>query len=128
MTAVNIPHDPHQATNYRILRLVCAHMECNHRLLSVALPALRPAEIAASDKLEHFAAYAVLGFLGVILRRSKRDTFWVLFAIVVYGGLIRRSNPTSTAFGVGDFIANTCGALFGASLVLISSRVNTWRE
>lgn len=86
-------------------------------------------EIAASDKLEHFAAYAVLGFLGVILRRSKRDTFWVLFAIVVYGGLIETIQPYVDRFmELGDFIANTCGALFGASLVLISSRVNTWRE
>lgn len=85
-------------------------------------------EIAVNDKLEHFAAYGLLGFLGVIARSSKRATLWVLFAIIAYGGAIEIIQPyVNRHMEMGDFIANACGALFGATLGVVSNRATSRR-
>jgi len=84
-------------------------------------------EIAVSDKLEHFAAYGLLGFLGVISRRSKRTTLWMLFAIIAYGAAIEIIQPYVNRYmELWDFIANAGGALFGATLGAVSSRATAW--
>jgi len=87
-----------------------------------ALPAL-----SNSDKLEHFTAYCVLGFLGTLSRRSKYGTFSMLIAIIIYGGAIEVIQPYVNRYmELGDFIANTCGALLGASVGTVSNRIAIW--
>lgn len=82
-------------------------------------------EIAVSDKLEHFAAYTVLGFLGGVSRRSIRGMLWISLAIVAYGGAIELIQPYVNRYmELGDFIANACGTLFGATISFVASRRN----
>lgn len=96
--------------------------------LSLSPLAALPA-IAAGDKLEHFAAYGVLGFLGVISRRSMRGMIWVLFAIVAYGGTIEIIQPyVNRNMEFGDFIANACGTLFGVTIGYFAGRRNSWNR
>ncbi|MCP4285281.1 MAG: VanZ family protein [Gammaproteobacteria bacterium] len=84
-----------------------------------ALPTL-----SNNDKLEHFAAYCVLGFLGTLSRRSKYSTFSMLIAIIAYGGAIEVvQHYVDRHMELGDFIANTCGALLGATIVTISNSI-----
>jgi VanZ family protein len=86
-------------------------------------------EIAVSDKLEHFAAYSLLGFLAVLARRSKHGLIWIVFAAVAYGGAIEIIQPYVNRYmELGDFIANACGALFGATLGFASGRVTFWNR
>ena len=93
--------------------------------LSLSPLSVLPA-IAVSDKLEHFAAYSVLGFLGVLARKSMVGTISVLFAVIAYGSVIELIQPYVNRYmELGDFIANTGGTLFGATLGYLSSRITT---
>jgi len=86
-------------------------------------------EIEVSDKLEHFAAYCLLGFLAVLARKSKHGMIWIVAAAVLYGGAIEIIQPyVNRHMELGDFIANACGALFGATLGFASVRATFWNR
>lgn len=71
-------------------------------------------EIQVSDKLEHFAAYALLGMLGTLSRKSPLAIVWTLLLILVYGGLIEIVQPYVNRYmELADFVANAAGAVCG---------------
>ena len=71
-----------------------------------------------SDKVEHFAAYALLSFLTLWARRpGSTGALWLL-AIICYGGLIELLQPyVNRNMELADLLANCAGVLAGALLV-----------
>ena len=69
--------------------------------------------VPGSDKLHHFLAFACLAFPLPLLR--PRWTFWVILAVVFYGGAIELLQPF---FGRqaewADLLADAVGAVVGA--------------
>ncbi|HYJ80644.1 MAG TPA: VanZ family protein [Longimicrobiaceae bacterium] len=82
-----------------------------------ALPA--PPDIPAFDKLEHLAAYALLGVL--LARGGTRwpvATAWVLALGIVYGASdeIHQAFVPGRSPGVGDWLADAAGVVAGVYL------------
>jgi len=79
------------------------------------LPLDKLPEVAVSDKLEHLLAYGLLGLLATLRRRTPRALFLTLLLIIAYGAAIEYLQPYVGRFmELGDFIANSSGALLGA--------------
>ncbi|MCF6345014.1 MAG: hypothetical protein L3J00_00935 [Thiomicrorhabdus sp.] len=70
-------------------------------------------EVAGSDKLHHFVAYAGLFFF-VALRKPK--FWWVLMLVfIAWGGAIELIQPYMNRYAEWlDFLVNALGVLFGA--------------
>ena len=87
----------------------------------VAYLSLSPIEtvpdLKVSDKLEHFAAYTLLGLLCTLSRKSFLSFGSTLLLVLVYGGLIELIQPYVNRFmEFGDFAANTLGAVCGGAV------------
>ena len=69
----------------------------------------------ANDKLLHVIAYAALAFFGLLRRRTITVAIGLMLAMIMYGGLIEMVQPYVNRYGeIGDFIANSIGAVLGA--------------
>ncbi len=74
-----------------------------------SLPIQELARLDLSDKIEHFVAYAVLGFLPAIHERRK-TVFLVALAVVALGvGLEFLQEPVGRDFETGDMLADVAG-------------------
>lgn len=72
-----------------------------------------PQDIPGSDKLHHFAAFALLTFPMIAHRPSA--ALWVLPLSIAYGGAIELIQPNVDRHAEwADFFADTAGALTGA--------------
>ncbi|MCB1857805.1 MAG: VanZ family protein [Gammaproteobacteria bacterium] len=70
--------------------------------------------LPGGDKFQHFAAYALLGLLGLWARRSLVGAVWIAAAMLSYGGIIELLQPYVNRYGeLGDFLANGGGVLSG---------------
>jgi len=89
-------------------------------LLPASSPTLQ-AMIYGDDKLEHFAAYAVLAFLPSLHERPKL-LVWVVAAVVVMGVGLEFGQLLSDGrrFEVEDMIADSYGVLAGIIVALPS--------
>ena len=69
------------------------------------------------DKLHHFIAFAALTLPTALL--YARALTWLLPAAIAYGGCIEIIQPYVNRLGeLGDFVADSLGAIFGAVLGL----------
>ncbi len=87
----------------------------------IAYLSLSPLEtvphIHVSDKLGHFAAYTLLGFLGTLSRKSYLSFGSTLLLVLIYSGLIELIQPYVNRYmEFGDFAANTLGAVCGGAI------------
>jgi VanZ family protein len=74
---------------------------------------------SGTDKLAHFAAYSVLGFL--LARGSVRSSIalpWVVLVGVLIGGLdeLYQSTVPNRVADVGDWIADSLGVFAGVAI------------
>lgn len=92
------------------------------------LPAGDLPHVEVNDKLEHFTAFALLGFLlNVVLRQvTRRHGDWLTLAIVlVYGALDEWLQPlTGRSCEFSDWLADGAGAAIG--VVLCNLMRLTW--
>ena len=90
--------------------------------IAVAVMSLMPGrhvpDVNVSDKLKHFAAFAMLAFwFGSILVR--RDLAWMVLALLLFGGLIelaQEAMPWGRRAEWSDVVAD--GGGYAASLVI----------
>jgi VanZ family protein len=87
------------------------------QLLVVAILSLTPAvpNVAGSDKLGHFLAYAVLSIAFSLIIRQRKSLWRILFGLIAFGILMeylqgltgyRYADPE-------DALANSIGVIFG---------------
>ncbi len=70
-----------------------------------------------NDKIHHLIAYAVLGFLAALSRKTRQTFQAVLLVVIAYGGLIEVIQPYVNRYGeVSDFLADAAGAVLGGLL------------
>ena len=85
-------------------------------LLGLGILSLIPApDIGGSDKIAHFAAYAVLSAWFSLLVEQRKSLWLVLFGLIGYGLLLEfLQSLTSYRHGdVADAIANSLGVMTG---------------
>lgn len=84
------------------------------------LPATKLPHVTVSDKLEHFAAFMLLGFLlNVVLHQfTHRHADWLtLLIILIYGALDELLQPlTGRTCDLTDWLADGTGAAAGVVL------------
>jgi VanZ family protein len=84
------------------------------------MPGSKLPDVDISDKVEHFAAFAMLAFwFGSILVR--RDLPWLALALVVFGGLIEVAQGVmhlGRTADVRDLVADAIGVATGLALAL----------
>ncbi len=91
------------------------------------LPVDELPEVAGSDKLHHFVAYAGLIFF-VALRKPSYWWVWVL-AFIVWGGAIELIQPYVNRYAEWlDFLVNTLGILFGVLVGFLCRKVFSFKE
>ncbi|MCX6460013.1 MAG: VanZ family protein [Actinobacteria bacterium] len=108
-----------------------ARVLCVVAMLFVAWQSLVPADQilvqAPSDKVSHFAAYGILGFLAALSILRWR---WLLAVVVmtVFGSLIEvaQSFTQYRAFELADIAADAVGAAAGAALAV--ALIAMWRR
>ena len=84
-------------------------------LTYLSLAPLTELPLEHADKLLHVIAYAALAFFGLVRRRSIAMAIGLMIAMILYGGLIEMVQPSVNRYGeIGDFIANSIGAVLGA--------------
>lgn len=77
-------------------------------------------EIHGGDKLGHFAAYALLGFLSALSRKSHQAVIGFLSMILLYSGLIELIQPyVDRHMEFGDFAANASGTVCGGAIAYV---------
>jgi|688.fasta_scaffold303820_2 VanZ family protein len=92
---------------------------CAATLAVALLPATRAPDGTGWDKLDHAAAFAALGVVGVLaLRSGGRALMRVLVLLAVLGGLIEwlQSFVPSRQADFGDFVADLVGAVAGVAV------------
>jgi VanZ family protein len=82
-------------------------------LPSNSLPIRALAHLAINDKIQHFAAYAVLAFIPALHERPK--LVWAIVLCVIGLGVLLEFGQTLVTrdFEIGDMVADTIGALIG---------------
>jgi len=81
--------------------------------------------LAASDKIGHFIAYAVLGFFAsrAIDRRGPLSFAAAVAACTVFGGIIEMMQPIAgRRMELADLILDCAGATIGATLTALLAR------
>lgn len=81
--------------------------------------------LAASDKIGHFVAYAVLGFfaLRAIARRGPLSFAVAVAACTLFGGIIEIVQPVAgRRMELADLILDGAGATVGAILAVLLAR------
>lgn len=92
---------------------------CAATLAVALLPATRAPEGTGWDKLDHAAAFAALGLVGVLaLRPAGGGLAWLLGLLAALGALIEwlQSFVPSRQADFGDLVADVAGALVGVML------------
>lgn len=77
------------------------------------------AHLHIGDKIQHFAAYAALGFLPALHERQRMLAF-VALGLVALGVLLEFGQTLSAGrfFEIGDMAANAVGVCFGVAFGL----------
>ncbi|MGV6806759.1 MAG: VanZ family protein [bacterium] len=72
-----------------------------------------------SDKLLHFAAYALFTVVGYFASASRQQFVAVAVGIILYGGLLELLQGMTgyRHLSLGDFFANSAGAVIAAFLL-----------
>lgn len=69
------------------------------------------------DKLQHFAAYALLAALITVTLEARKWWLWGLLGLVIYGGLLEiLQGLVGRDMSFLDEVANTLGVIAGGSL------------
>jgi VanZ family protein len=76
-----------------------------------------PLSTPFSDKIEHIAAYGLLGFLALLARKDRKAILLWLPLILLFGALIELLQPYVNRHAeLMDLVADGFGALVGALL------------
>lgn len=78
-----------------------------------------------SDKIKHFAAYAGVGFLGMIAASSNKHRIWLVIAMIAFGLVMEGVQyflPTRQ-FELLDGVANTLGVLSALGAYYVYNRL-----
>jgi VanZ family protein len=91
--------------------------------LSVKAPGEGP-ELPIWDKLQHFMAYAALGFTGSLGFSGRKPTIALAVGLVGLGAALEVAQFYVPArdMSLGDGIANLLGAIFGVGLGYLVTR------
>lgn len=83
-------------------------------------------EVAMYDKLQHFAAYGALLFLGWIAYSAKSTRLWIIFGLIVYGAMLEvlQSFVPGRYVSLEDVAANSLGVFLGAFCFLTAARIH----
>lgn len=100
-------------------------------LVVCLVPGGRLPDVRVSDKTEHLVAFMMLAFwFGSIVVR--RDLFWLVVALVAFGGLIELAQGAmrlGRQADVRDLVADTIGVLLGLALAMTPlGRWASWLE
>ncbi|HVZ70189.1 MAG TPA: VanZ family protein [Rhizomicrobium sp.] len=88
-------------------------------LAAVAWGELSPGGIGFNvwDKLQHFAAYALLAGLITVALEARKWWLWGLLGLIAYGGCLEiLQSLVGRDMSVGDEMANTLGVIAGGSV------------
>lgn len=96
-------------------------------LTATHLPTV-PAGVSKSDKLLHFLAFGVLGFLvgiWLLVRNPSAKKYLVLLAVIsTYAAVDELTQPLTGRHGdVWDWVADTVGAALGLLLAVVMRRI-----
>ena len=113
----------------RLIRLFTAHADKLAAGVAIViaclslLPRATASGVPVDDTLGHLAAYCGLSVCAVFRRRTP-TAFALMLAIVIgFGGLLELIQPYfGRADELSDFLANTCGALIGATVAVAVRR------
>ena len=117
---VGVKFNPRARRRFRVLWAIAVVTVVIGSLLpGSSLPMRALGSLPVSDKLLHFTAYAVLGFLPALHERWLSVTGTLLGAISL-GVLLEFAQRLSPGrnFEIADMVANACGALCGLILAL----------
>ncbi len=79
------------------------------------IPPISEINLNETDKIGHFFAYAVLTLNGLMIQKYKSKKMWMLFAFILYGGLMEflQGFVPGREVSIWDIVANTSGVLIG---------------
>lgn len=114
MTTTTLPSIDRARQLLRLAWIVCLTLVVVGSLLpDNTLPIRALGRLNISDKVQHFAAYAVLAFLPAVHERP-RVVKAIAFALVGLGVLLEFGQTLATRdFEIGDMVADTLGVFLG---------------
>jgi VanZ family protein len=79
------------------------------------MPPISKINLNEKDKIGHFVAYTVLTINGLMIRKYQSKKMWLLFAFILYGGLMEflQGFVPGREVSALDLVANTSGVLIG---------------
>jgi VanZ family protein len=79
------------------------------------MPPISKINLNEKDKIGHFVAYTVLTINGLMIRKYQSKKMWLLFAFILYGGLMEflQGFVPGREVSAWDLVANTSGVLIG---------------
>ena len=83
------------------------------------MPPISKINLSEKDKIGHFVAYTVLTINGLMIRKYQSKKMWLLFAFILYGGLMEflQGFVPGREVSALDLVANTSGILVGLLLI-----------
>jgi VanZ family protein len=90
------------------------------------MPPISKINLSEKDKIGHFVAYTVLTLNGLIIQKYQSKKFWMLFAFILYGGLMEflQGFVPGREVSAWDLVANTNGVLIGFALIQLFEKAN----